>query len=173
MAWETKTAKSVTLSIATSMLTKEQGRRMPQESLTTSTGKQGGFSGGASLIDFITQWNLSQSNDNATADDSSRTLTWQHDSTGARFFHSVCLQTTAGAPRYDKTAILRMVGHFLLSRMPDEGLFESCESLAETYDYYLARTQNRFQPTCSTSRFHYATRGASYVRPSFPLAEKE
>ncbi len=147
---------------------------MSQESLTTSTAKPGDFFAGASLIDFITRWSLGAlALQSTTTDQPSRTFTWHHDCTGAQFSHSVCLQTTAGAPRYDKAAVLRMIGHFLLSRMPDDGLAETCESLAETYDYYLARGQKRLECTSPTSRSYYATLGNSYVRPTFRITEQE
>jgi hypothetical protein len=57
--------------------------------------------------------------------------------------------------------------------MPDEGLVESCESLAETYDYYLARAHGLLAPSGEPSRVYEATAGAAYVRPSFKIADEE
>ena len=120
------------------------------------------------------RWNLSELGERGTAaDETSRTFTWQQDTTGAKFSHSVFLQTTAGAPRYNKAAILRMVGHFLLSRMPDEGLAETCQSLAENYDYYLTRARTTLEVTCPTPQSYGAPLAVSNIRPLFPIAEEE
>src|SRR2546425_1782139 len=115
---------------------------MPPEFLITSTGKPGDFLGGALLTGFIGQWNRPQAVEGTMSiAGGDWTLNWQQDSPGALFAHSVVLRTTAGLPDYDRAGLLRTMGHFLLSMMPDEGLTEAFEGLAETYVYWLTRTQ--------------------------------
>lgn len=66
-----------------------------------------------------------------------------------------------------------MVGHFLLSTMPDDGLVETCESIAETFDYYTARQLELSRPRVSMRTFSPATAGESRVRPPFRISETE
>src|SRR6267143_1451729 len=113
---------------------------MPLEYSITSTGKAGDFFGGALLTDFMQQWNLSRSAEGVTQE-TGWTFNWHQESPGARFTHSVLLRTTAGVRHYNKAVILKTVGHFLLSRMPDEALTEALEGLAETYTYWKIRNQ--------------------------------
>jgi len=84
----------------------------------------------------------------------------------------VLLRTTAGVPQYDKTALLKTVGHFLLSRMPDEGLTEALEGLAETYTYWKVRCQELPNSSHTVSSFYNAVNGSSYVRPAFRITEE-
>lgn len=149
---------------------------MRSESWITLTGKRADSSAGVLLIDCIKQWSLAHLTEgNPRTEQSNRTFScsWEHESAGTKFSHSVILETTAGVPSYDTSAILRMVGHFLLSTMPDDGLVETCESIAETFDYYTARQLELSRPRVSMRTFSPATAGESRVRPPFRISETE
>jgi hypothetical protein len=136
---------------------------MPQEYSITSTGKAGDFFAGALLTDFIQLWSLNQSGEQAS---SGWTLNWHQDYPGARFTHSVLIRTTAGVPKYDRTTMLKTVGHYLLSKMPDEALSEALEGLAETYTYWKIRTRE-LPSSKPVSNISNAINGISYTRPIF------
>lgn len=101
-----------------------------------------------------------------------RSLSWQQELPGARFAHSVSLRTSAGLPRYDRTVVLRTLGHFLLSVMPSEGLTEALEGLAETYNFWLGGTKVLSESNRLTSSLYEAAEGPSYERPTFHVAEE-
>lgn len=146
---------------------------MPLEYSITSTGKPDEFFGGALLTDFIEQWSRSRSAEGGVSvAGTGWTFNWHQESPGARFAHSVLLRTTAGVPHYDKAALLKTVGHFLLSRMPDEGLTEALEGLAETYTYWKIRSQELPESSHPVSTFYNAVDGSSYVRPTFRVTEE-
>jgi len=115
-------------------------------------------------------WNLCPSNEPAKAF-SGWTLNWQQDHPGARFTHSVVIRTTAGVRQYDRAVMLKTVGHFLLSTLPDEALTEALEGLAETYTYWKIRNQQLPQSSKPVSKISNAVRGASYTRPKFRVTE--
>jgi hypothetical protein len=115
-------------------------------------------------------WNLSPSNEPEQAG-SGWILNWQQDHPGARFTHSVQLRTTAGVPHYDRAVMLKTVGHFLLSTMPDEALTEALEGLAETYTYWKIRNQELPESSRRVPTTRNAVKGASYIRPTFRVTE--
>ena len=80
------------------------------------------------------------------------------------------VRTTAGPPQYDQSVFMRAVCHYLLTKMPDEGLPDVCRSIADAYEYYL-------QPPRSLRSFDVhrsvkAKSGRTYERPPFPIAEE-
>jgi hypothetical protein len=145
---------------------------MAQEYSITSTGKPGDFLGGALLTDFIEQWNRTPSSEAGIAvAGTDWTINWQQESPGAKFAHSVVLRTTAGVPQYSRAALLRTWGHYLLTRLPDEGLAEALEGLAETFTYWKIRTEE-LPSSHPVSNFYSAVYGSSYVRPTFRVTEE-
>jgi hypothetical protein len=98
------------------------------------------------------------------------TLNWQQELPGAQFFHNVRL-TTAGVPQDTRTALLRTMGHYILTKMPEEGLAEALEGLAETYNFWISWKQNSKQSSQPVSNFYDATQGSSYERPKFHVTE--
>lgn len=125
------------------------------------------------LTDFIERWNRTRfAEGGISAAGTGYTFNWHEESPGARFHHSVLLRTTAGVPQYDETALLKTVGHFLLSKMPDEGIIEALEGLAETYTYWNIRTQELTESHPAVSSLHKAVQGSSYVRPTFRVSEE-
>jgi hypothetical protein len=116
-------------------------------------------------------WNLSPSSEPAARTASGWTLNWQQDHPGARFTHSVVIRTNAGVPQYDRTVVLKTLGHFLLSRLPDEALAEALEGLAETYTYWTIRNQQLPESSKPASTIADAVQGASYTRPTFRVSE--
>ena len=161
-----------TLLTTTSIPLRELECRMPLEYSITSTGKPGDFLGGALLTGFIEQWNRTPSNEAGIAvAGTDWTINWQQESPGAKFAHSVVLRTTAGVPQYSRSAVLRTWGHYLLTRLPDEGLAEALENLAATYTYWCIRTKEFSESTQPVSRFYNAVKGSSYERPKFHVTE--
>jgi len=67
--------------------------------------------------------------------------------------------------------MLKTVGHFLLSTMPDEALTEALEGLAETYTYWKIRNQELPASSKRVSTISNAIKGASYTRPTFRVTE--
>lgn len=140
---------------------------MQTEYSLTSIGKPGEFFVGALLRDFIEQWNRSPLNREVTGTD--WTFDWQQESPGAKFSHRVLL-TTAGVPQDTKAALLLTIGHLILSRMPEEGLTEALEGLAETYNFWTSWKVNTLTSS-PVSRFFEATQGSTYERPKFHVTE--
>jgi len=64
------------------------------------------------------------------------------------------------------------MGHVILSRMPEEGLAEALEGLAETCSFWIGWKQNPIQSSRPISRFYEATQGSSYERPKFHVTEE-
>jgi hypothetical protein len=123
------------------------------------------------LTDFIEQWSRNRSDDSGEPiARTEQSFNWQYESAAAKFSHKVVL-TTAGVQQDIRLALLRTVGHFILSRMPEEGLTETLESLAETYTYWLNRKYNTLEPARPASTFYNATAGPSYDRPKFHVSE--
>ncbi len=71
----------------------------------------------------------------------------------------------------NEPAMLKTVGHFLLSTLPDEALTEALEGLAETYTYWKIRNQQLPESGKPVSKISNAVRGASYTRPIFRVTE--
>jgi hypothetical protein len=63
------------------------------------------------------------------------------------------------------------MGHFMLSRMPEEGLMEALEGLAETCNFWITYKENAVPSGQPVSRFYDATRGSTYERPKFHVTE--
>jgi hypothetical protein len=68
--------------------------------------------------------------------------------------------------------MLKTVGHFLLSRMPDEALTEALEGLAETYTYWKIHNQEIPVSSKPISNVSDAVNGSSYTRPTFRVTEE-
>jgi len=68
--------------------------------------------------------------------------------------------------------MLKTVGHFLLSRMPDEALTEALEGLAETYTYWKIHNQEIPESSSPVSIISDAVSGSSYIRPTFRVTEE-
>ena len=119
------------------------------------------------------QWNQIRFAENQiTSFEGTHQLTWQQEQPGATFTHSVTLSTNAGLPQYDQTIMLRTLGHILLSGVPNEGLMEALEGLAETFTFWTDSAQEFSESSKPTSTFYAAAKGASYQRPIFRVAEE-
>jgi hypothetical protein len=99
-------------------------------------------------------------------------LQWCGETSTAEFQHTLVVRTTAGPPQYDKSVFLRAVCHFLLTKLPDDGLIDVCRSIVDAYEYYVQSPTvlrpyevHKFQPV-------KAKAGRTYERPSFPIAEE-
>ena len=145
--------------------------------LDTSPDRQDDSSGGASANDFIARWNLDELTQPASsADQNACNITWQYGGTGAYAVHSVYFRPGAGSRTYDKGAILRLIGHILISRMPEAALSETCEALAETCDYYQKREKKLLVMKGVEARKllrHPAVTSTTRVRPPLRIDERE
>lgn len=66
---------------------------------------------------------------------------------------------------------LRLLCHYLLNQIPDEGLPELMESIAEIYEFHCSATSTYAPPKLET-RSVRAKRGRVYERPEFSLADE-
>jgi hypothetical protein len=96
---------------------------------------------------------------------------WACDQSGIHWFHDVKLVGPQATPSEEdlRFLFLRFWCHFLVDRIPDPGLVETCESLKEFYDYYKSDA-----PTLPLVelREHTAQMGESFVRPAFAVEEE-
>jgi hypothetical protein len=67
--------------------------------------------------------------------------------------------------------VQRVLCHYLLARVPPEGLHEVCETIGEIYSHYtrLAERKLALPPVYRQSR---AKHGEKYERPTFYAAEE-
>ena len=149
---------------------------MQSRYLTTSIDYPEGSSGGVFLTDFTTQCDptLFKEVVQTAGTEQQFSLRWQQDISGARFSHIVSFppQGTSKEPNYRETLKLRILCHFFLNLIPDEGLLELCESMSEIFDFYNNRVS--FQPQASLGNVSVRGRlGQSYVRPEFPIADEQ
>jgi hypothetical protein len=87
------------------------------------------------------------------------------------FFHGIVFGTSSGVPQLDECTLARLVCHYLVSTIPDEGLPEVARALEDCRDYYLEEV-NR-QPELPPAReIVKAQVGRTYERPTFALAEE-
>jgi hypothetical protein len=96
-------------------------------------------------------------------------LHWCGETSGAEYQHTMCVRTTTGLPQYDKSVFLRAMCHYLLTKLPDEGLPDVCRSIVEAYEYCLQPPKILRMPDHQTVK---AKAGRTYERPSFPIAEE-
>ena len=109
---------------------------MPNEDLTTSTGKQVDFLGGASAIDFMAQWIPSHSDMAISSHGGEHewTIGWTELPSGSRI--QISLQETAKEIVNPISLFARIYCHALISKVPDEGLSELCDSINNIYAFY-------------------------------------
>lgn len=121
------------------------------------------------LNDFTTQWALGPFD---LSQQSGISINWQQETAGAKFLHRVELGTTAGAPGYETGIALRVLCHYLINNIPDEGLAELCQSIADIHDYYITRAHHLRSLPLPSRDVLKAKSGATYERPAFGLAEE-
>ena len=80
-------------------------------------------------------------------------------------------RTSSGLPQLDEAALLRLICHYALSKIPDEGLPEVVRLLADSSNYYLeeANRQRALAPVPEIVKAKVARR---YDRPAFGLTEE-
>jgi hypothetical protein len=67
---------------------------------------------------------------------------------------------------------LRLLCHYLLNQIPDEGLPELCESIGQIYEFHFS-TATAYTPPKFETRSVRAKRGRAYERPEFSLADEQ
>lgn len=134
----------------------------------TSASNLGGYSVGALLTGSTTQWDLERLSQGANEIE----LQWSGETSTGDFQHTMVVRTTACPPQYDRAVFVRALCHYLLTKLPDEGLPDVCRSLVDAYEYYFQFPKalktyevQRFQPV-------KAKAGRTYERPAFPISEE-
>lgn len=111
---------------------------------------------------------LSQANDRFEVPDIF--FDWR-DCRNVHWFHGIKLVGPDAIPSEEEFRyfILRFLCHFLIDRIPDEGLSDTCESLREFYDYYKPAVP---PPRQLEVRQRDAIRGMSNEREAFTVAQE-
>lgn len=133
----------------------------------TSANILGDCSVGVLATGSTMQWDPSPYNQ----EQSEIAVNWISQTTTTEFEHQIVVRTTAGPPRYDRFVVMRLLCHYLLMKLPEEGLPEVCRSMADAYDYYLrtprlVSSQQLKRPSTKAKTSH------RYERPSFPIVEE-
>lgn len=121
---------------------------MHETTLDSSTNRLGGSSGGALPSGSITLWNLSAPEDVTES---------------AGLPNRLCFEWNRADAGLTRT---RVACHLLMEFIPDRGLSELCESLAEMYEFY------SFEPSTPLLPSHQSiagTVGQTYQRPEFQI----
>jgi hypothetical protein len=96
-------------------------------------------------------------------------LHWCGETSTAEFRHAMVVRTTTSLPQYDRSVVLRALCHYLLTKLPEDGLPDVCRSIVEAYEYYLQPPRILRMPEHQAVK---AKSGRTYQRPSFPIAEE-
>ena len=147
---------------------------MPSEYLTTSTNRPVVFSGGAFKTDSMTPWvrDLSIPEDAPFETSADISVGWNEDISGIRFSHEVAFRRpTESGNEYALRIVLRILCHFLVDRIPDNGLKETGETLLEIGQFYRERSKDDMPLLAEKTEIN-ARRGRSYERPEFPIPEE-
>lgn len=109
---------------------------MPDENLTTSTGMQADFSGGALQIGSTKHWipDLSEISTSRSQSELDWTVFGTLLASGQRI--QISLQETAKDFVNHASVLARLYCHAVISRLPDEALQETCESVDNIYEFY-------------------------------------
>ena len=116
-------------------------------------------------------WDLALSEITAATDSAATRLQFvlRHGVPGADTYHLLSFPITGAQHPVDPHVLERVFCHAVLSLVPDNGLAEACQSIAQILEFY--RTQIP-QPALPPQAVR-ARRGASFVRPEFPAVEEE
>lgn len=99
-------------------------------------------------------------------------INWMNQTATSEFEHHILVRTTAEPTRFDQQSIfLKVLCHYLLNKIPDEGLPEMCRSMAEVFDYYV-RAPRLVKGHEAKQLSVKAKTGQKYERPAFPIAEE-
>jgi len=96
-------------------------------------------------------------------------VTWEDETRSGRTFHSISYPDATN-PATPAVALVRMICHILLDRLPDKALSELLESLRSIYEFY--QEPQRLPPAPPASVSFPARFGGAYVRPTSAIAEE-
>jgi hypothetical protein len=99
------------------------------------------------------------------------TITWDQETPGAHFHQRVVIGTTSGRRDYDLEILLRILAHFLVNRLPNDALREACETMADIYEYHVARGNYLYAARPPAREIMKANAARAYERPGFGLEE--
>ncbi len=146
---------------------------MPRNASTSSTSNLACSSTGASPSVFTWQWGhgLFQVIETTGAEPQVQLL-MRHNLGGGHVDHVVRFHCLGTSGKLDLPEPLRsrLAGHFLLTQIPDEGMAEALEALAEMWRFY--RERRPFQPALPPAPSVPAAMREPCVRPVFPVAEE-
>ena len=143
---------------------------MPLGSSITSITKRDDFSVGASHSGFTTPWphvlfeqTVGQPGGPAIV------LAWGRDDEGVHVTHQVrvSLDDVIVSGEASQFTVGRLFCHFLLDQIPDFGMPELCDSLANMYEFYTTSLEHA--PLLPRQQSMIGVLGDSYERPEFHL----
>lgn len=124
------------------------------------TGNRGVYFAGASLHDSTKPWGLLVTPSQ---------VTWEDETRSGRTFHSISYPDATN-PAIQAVALVRMISHILVDRLPDRALPEILESLRSIYEFY---QEPQLLPPAPQVLVSFPARfGGTYVRPTFAIAEE-
>jgi hypothetical protein len=99
---------------------------------------------------------------------------WSHEDPGSHIWQTVVNyypHKTTGKPDISKahSLALRILSHFLVDRIPEEGISELCESIGRIYEFY--STRGSIVHSRPSVRLIQGKRGQAYERPDFVIEE--
>ena len=101
-------------------------------------------------------------------------FSWSQEDPGSHILHTIVhyYPQTSGTPSPLKfqTLALRIACHYLLDRIPEDGIPELCEAVGRIYEFYNSRPTTI--PHKSITRAVRARRGQVYERPEFVIDEE-
>lgn len=99
-------------------------------------------------------------------------LNWCGTTAAGDFQHTMVVRTSACPPQDDWSVLMRALCHYLLTKIPDDGLPEICRSIVDTYEYYTQPPRLLKGYEVHKLQAVKAKAGRTYERPSFPIAEE-
>lgn len=100
-------------------------------------------------------------------------FSWSEDLPGVTLSHFIRLdfQETTEVPAINlRQTFQRLVCHILVDRLPADGLGELCESIADVYEFYIARPK-QIQTSSQPQQIKVKI-GKTYERPTFKINEE-
>ena len=146
---------------------------MLSDALIPSTNSHGSSFGGASRIDFTGQWSPWLFQVIETTDAEPR-LHWlmrpRASGAGSHYFVSFHALGTGSVIDLPEATRARLACHFILTQLPDQGLSEALDTLAEMWRFYADRTPGHAELPAPSPMT--ATLEPPYERPAFSVGEE-
>lgn len=99
-------------------------------------------------------------------------LKWHGETGTGQYEHTMIVRTATCPPQMDRSVFMRAVCHYLLSKLPDDGLPDVCRSIADAFEYYAQTPKALSGYNLQKLQPIKAKPGRTYERPPFPIAEE-